>query len=105
MKLQVLDDGVLVGSAAAPRTIDIFNEPVCPPCGVLNRTYDGQIGTAVKEERLAVRWHLLDFLNGQSASKDYSTRAVAATYCVAAQHDPKLYSGPCCPVRCRLSAR
>jgi len=39
-----------------------------------------------------VRYHLLDFLDDKSHSKTYSTRAVAATYCVAAQSDPKLYS-------------
>jgi serine/threonine-protein kinase len=39
-----------------------------------------------------VRYHLLTFLDSVSHSKNYSTRAVAATYCVAAQNDPKLYS-------------
>ncbi|ORB70150.1 serine/threonine protein kinase PknE [Mycobacterium scrofulaceum] len=89
--LRVLDDGVFVGSSAAPLTIDIFNEPICPPCGSFIRSNAGDIDTAVNNKKLAVRYHLLDFLDDKSHSKNYSTRAVAASYCVAAQNDPKLY--------------
>jgi serine/threonine protein kinase, bacterial len=92
VELRVLDDGVLVGSSAAPTTIDIFNEPICPPCGSFIRSNAGDIDTAVNNKKLAVRYHLLNFLDDKSHSKDYSTRAVAAAYCVAAQNDPKLYT-------------
>ncbi len=44
------------------------------------------------DKQLAVRYHLLNFLDDQSHSKNYSTRAVAASYCVAGQNDPKLYA-------------
>ena len=92
IELRVLDDGVYVGSSAAPTTIDIFNEPICPPCGSFIRSNAGDIDTAVNNKKLAVRYHLLNFLDDKSHSKNYSTRAVAATYCVAAQNDPKLYT-------------
>ncbi|QUR67510.1 serine/threonine protein kinase PknE [Mycobacterium spongiae] len=91
VELRVLNDGVFVGSSVAPTTIDIFNEPICPPCGSFIRSYASDIDTAVADKRLAVRYHLLSFLDDQSHSKNYSTRAVAATYCVAAQNDPKVY--------------
>ncbi|OBA65025.1 serine/threonine protein kinase [Mycobacterium sp. 1100029.7] len=91
VELRVLDDGVLVGSSAAPVTIDIFNEPICPPCGSFIRSNAGDIETAINNKKLTVRYHLLNFLDDKSHSKTYSTRAVAATYCVAAQNDPKLY--------------
>ncbi|OBI44326.1 serine/threonine protein kinase PknE [Mycobacterium colombiense] len=90
--LRVLDDGVFVGSSAAQTTIDIFNEPICPPCGSFIRSNATDIDTAVNNKKLAVRYHLLNFLDDKSHSQDYSTRAVAATYCVAAQNDPKLYA-------------
>lgn len=90
--LRVLDDGVFVGSSAAAMTIDIFNEPICPPCGSFIRSNAADIDAAVTNKRLAVRYHLLDFLDDKSHSKTYSTRAVAATYCVAARNDPKLYA-------------
>jgi serine/threonine-protein kinase len=91
VQLRVLDDGVFVGSSAASVTIDIFNEPICPPCGSFIRSSSGDIDSAVNDKKLAVRFHLLDFLNDKSRSKNYSTRAIAATLCVAAQNNPKLY--------------
>ncbi len=90
--LRVLDDGVYVGSSAAAMTIDIFNEPICPPCGSFIRSNASDIDTAVNNKKLAVRYHLLNFLDDKSHSKNYSTRAVAATYCVAAQNDPTVYA-------------
>jgi serine/threonine protein kinase, bacterial len=92
VELRVLDDGVYIGSSAAPTTIDIFNEPICPPCGSFIRSNSSDIDTAVNNKKLAVRYHLLAFLDDKSHSKNYSTRAVAATYCVAGQNDPKLYT-------------
>ena len=89
--LRVLDDGVYIGSSVAPVTIDIFNEPMCPPCGSFIRSNASDIATAVNNKKLAVRYHLLSFLDDKSHSKNYSTRAVAATYCVAAQNNPKIY--------------
>ncbi|OBF15128.1 serine/threonine protein kinase [Mycobacterium kubicae] len=92
VQLQVLNDGVLVGSSTAPNTIDVFNEPMCPPCGAFIRSYATDIDAAVNGRKLAVRYHLLNFLDDKSHTKNYSTRAVAATYCVAAQNDPKAYT-------------
>ncbi len=91
--LRVLDDGVYIGSSAAPTTIDIFNEPICPPCGSFIRSNASDMDTAMNHKKLAVRYHLVNFLDDKSHSKNYSTRAVAATYCVAAQNDPKTYVG------------
>ena len=90
--LKVFDDGVSIGSSVAPVTIDIFNEPICPPCGSFIRANASDMDTAVNNKKLTVRYHLLTFLDSVSHSKNYSTRAVAATYCVAAANDPKLYS-------------
>jgi serine/threonine protein kinase, bacterial len=90
--LRVLDDGVYVGSSAAPTTIDIFDEPLCPPCGSFVRSYASDIDTAMDDKKLAVRYHLLNFLDDKSHSQNYSTRAVAATYCVASLNNPKLYT-------------
>jgi serine/threonine-protein kinase len=91
VQLNVLNDGVFIGNSAAIATIDVFNEPICPPCGAFIRSYASDIDTAVNNKKLAVRYHLLNFLDEQSHTKNYSTRAVAASYCVAAQNDPKVY--------------
>ncbi|MCX4091144.1 serine/threonine protein kinase PknE [Nocardia sp. alder85J] len=89
--IQLLDDGVRIGTPNAPTTIDMFNEPICPPCGKLLTTFSPDIQSGIDSGRLAVRFHLLDFLDDRSASRNYSTRAVAATRCVAQSGDAVAY--------------
>jgi serine/threonine-protein kinase len=81
----------MVGRSDAPKTIDVFDEPICPPCGEFVTSYSADIGQAVAAGKIAVRYHLLNFLDSASASGTYSTRAIAASYCVAVK-DPNAYS-------------
>jgi serine/threonine-protein kinase len=92
VKLQVLDDGVSVGAAEAPTTLDIFNEPICPKCAEFIRSNANQLQSAIDDKKITVHYHLLNFLDSASASGDYSTRALAASLCVASANDPKLYT-------------
>jgi serine/threonine protein kinase, bacterial len=92
VKLQVLNDAVSVGADDAPKTIDVFNEPMCPQCGTFIRSYSTEMQTATNDKKVKVRYHLLNFLDNKSASGDYSTRALAASLCVASANDPKLYT-------------
>jgi serine/threonine-protein kinase len=92
VKLQVLDDAVSVGADNAPKTIDVFNEPICPPCGQFIRTNSTKMQTAINDKKIQVHYHLLTFLDPKSASGDYSTRALAAALCVASANDPKMYT-------------
>jgi serine/threonine protein kinase, bacterial len=92
VKLQVLDDGVSIGAASAPTTIDVFNEPICPKCGEFIRSYQTDLETKINDKQISVHYHLLNFLDDSSASHDYSTRAIAASLCVASENDPKLYT-------------
>jgi serine/threonine-protein kinase len=91
LALTALSDGVLVGYPNVPTTIDIFDEPLCPPCGRFVTSSSADIERAVTGKKIAVRYHLLNFLDGNSPSHDYSTRAIAAAYCVAASKDPYMY--------------
>lgn len=86
-------DGVFVGSARAGTTIDVFTEPICDPCARLARASDGDIRKALHDKKIAVRYHLLSELDNRSTSGDYSTRAVAASICVAESGDPDRYLG------------
>lgn len=76
-------DAIRLGRADAPKTIDIYLDPLCPACGILERRYGQEIAQKLDEGKLAVRYLYVDFLNDRSASKDYSTRAIAALQCVA----------------------
>jgi serine/threonine-protein kinase len=91
LALTELADGVQIGYAGAATTIDIFDEPICPPCGRFVTSSSADIHRAINDKKVAVRYHLLNFLDHNSASGDYSTRAVAASYCVAAANEPKVY--------------
>ena len=96
-KVQAADYGASVGSAstvsngvvtvdngaAAPVTIDIYQDAMCPICQQFEHQFGQQIAQAVDQGKLGVRYHALTFLNGSSFSKDYSTRAAAAMLCVA----------------------
>ncbi len=91
VKLVELDDGVFIGSSQAAITIDVFDEPMCPACADLAKKSDGAIRRAVNDKKIAVRYHLLNGEEDQSASRDYSTRAIAASLCVADTNDPDRY--------------
>jgi serine/threonine protein kinase, bacterial len=90
IKLVELDDGVFIGSPRAT-AIDVFNEPICVTCGLFIQSKGPDMQRAVNGKKIAVRYHLLNFFNEESASGDYSTRAIAATLCVADIKDPNRY--------------
>ncbi|MGW5311739.1 DsbA family protein [Nocardia thailandica] len=80
----VADGGVVrLGKPDAAKTIDFYEDPLCPGCGAQERIHGQEIAQKIDEGKLAVRYHFVAFLDDQSRSKDYSTRAVAANLCVA----------------------
>lgn len=87
------DAGVVrLGLPDVTNTIDMFEDPMCPFCAQLEEKHGQEVAQAVDEGKLAVRYHILNFLNRLSASGDYSTRAVAASQCVAQTGDAIAYS-------------
>ncbi|WP_345499810.1 thioredoxin domain-containing protein [Nocardia callitridis] len=87
-----MDSSILLGKPDAKKTIDLYEDPLCPGCGNVERIYGQELAQAVDEGKLALRYHLVNFLDEQSASKDYSTRAVAANLCVAEASSGPTYS-------------
>ena len=80
-----LVDGVVSVTGGAPAvTIDVYEDGICPNCKDFEGQYGQQIMKGVDEGKLGVRYHFLNFLNPNSASKTYSTRLAAAMQCVAA---------------------
>lgn len=93
VELTVLDDGVVQLSApGAERTVDIFEDPLCPFCGELEVKHGQELAQKIDEGVVEVRYHLLNFLDPSSGSGDYSTRATAASHCVAETGDARAYS-------------
>ena len=79
--------------ATPGKTIDVFEDALCPICAEFERQFGQQINQAVDQGDLAVNYHMLNFLNPRSFSGDYSTRAAAALLCVAEEGgtQPGLY--------------
>ncbi|MFD4366400.1 DsbA family protein [Rhodococcus sp. NPDC058521] len=93
VQVQTQEDGiVLLGLPDAATTIDLFEDPMCPACRLFEERYGQQVAQAVDDGQIAVRFHMMNFLNEASPSKDYSTRAIAATQCVADSGDAIAYS-------------
>lgn len=91
--VQLGADGVaLLGLPGVTKVVDIFEDPLCPYCGEMERKFGQELARGIDEGKFAVRYHLMNFLNAASASKDYSTRAIAATQCVAATGDGIVYA-------------
>jgi protein-disulfide isomerase len=76
--------GTITVSAGSPAaSFDVYEDPLCPYCAQFERQYGQQIAQAVDEGKVAVNYHLLNFLDRASGSGDYSTRATAALMCAA----------------------
>lgn len=75
---------LIIGRADAPHTIDVFEDFQCPVC----KKFESESGQAMVDAAAAgtlrVRYHFLTFLNSNSGSGDYSSRAAGAALCVAA---------------------
>ncbi|NKY51916.1 DsbA family protein [Nocardia vermiculata] len=86
------DGAIVLGKISAPKTIDVFEDPMCPSCGVLEHYYGQQISKQLDEGKLAVRYRFVNFLDPKSGTKDYSTRAIGAMECVADAGDGPVFS-------------
>lgn len=86
------DGAVLLGRPDAAKTIDVYEDPLCPACGQVERIYGQELAQQIDEGKLAVRYHYVNFLDPRSGSKDYSTRAIAANECVAEAGSGPTYS-------------
>lgn len=90
--VSVEDNGVvLLGKPGAGTTLDIFEDPLCPACAALEHLSGQSVAQAIDNGDIAVRYHMLNFLNQASSSGDYSTRAGAALLCVAQDGDAIAY--------------
>lgn len=83
--IDISDTGVItVGEESAP-TVQLWEDYMCPACGSFESQNGERIAAAVEAGDLRMEFHGLDFLNRQSGSGEYSTRAIAAIQCVAAK--------------------
>lgn len=65
--------------------LDIYEDPLCPFCSKFETSFGAKIVQALNGGHITIRYRLVNFLDRQSASGDYSTRAIAAMLTLAAQ--------------------
>ncbi|MGY1618898.1 DsbA family protein [Geodermatophilus sp. SYSU D00691] len=77
------DDGttVVVGSADAPVTVDLYEDFQCPVCKSFEDAAGPALASSVADGTVQVRYHGMAFLD-TSANDDYSTRALNAAAAV-----------------------
>ncbi|WP_037189821.1 MULTISPECIES: DsbA family protein [Nocardiaceae] len=93
VELSLPGDGVVqLSRPEAQRVIDVFEDPMCPFCGDLEVKHGQELAQKIDDGVVSVNYHLVNFLDPQSPSGDYSTRAVAASHCVAATENARVYS-------------
>ncbi|MGW4249501.1 DsbA family protein [Nocardia sp. NPDC004722] len=86
------DGAIVLGKPNVAKTVEIFEDPLCPACGGMEKNYGQEIAQQVDLGKIAVRYRLVNFLDRSSKSKDYSTRAVAANECVAEDGNGPVYA-------------
>jgi len=79
----VAGGGVQVHVGSPKLKIEIYDEPLCPPCAQFAHRIGPAIDKAVDAGTLTVTYRTLTFLDDRSFSGSYSTRAGAALLCVA----------------------
>ncbi len=83
-QVRVADRGLVVADdPAAPVTIDIYEDFLCPGCGQFEEVYGQQIEQAVETGRAVVRYHAMAILDEHSDPVGYSTEAANAAICAA----------------------
>ncbi|MBY6412371.1 thioredoxin domain-containing protein [Rhodococcus sp. BP-252] len=93
--LTVQDGGVVqLARPGATTTVDLFEDPMCPFCGQLEIKHGQELAQKIDDGAVAVRYHMvvLPGLDAVSASGNYSSRAAAASQCVAASENAVVYS-------------
>lgn len=76
-------DGVVTAGGPAPRTLDVYEDALCPACQAFEQRYGEQIAQATAAGRVQVRYHLVNLLDQRSTPPGYSSAAGNAMICAA----------------------
>jgi protein-disulfide isomerase len=86
-------DGTVGGSVPADAVrVDIYEDPLCPICGIFVEMTTAEITSLRENGDIALYYHPISFLDYQSAGTQYSTRAVSAMATIA-EYDPANFEG------------
>jgi len=81
-------DGVVVGYPDARVTVDLYEDFMCPICGLFEGRSGADVVKLAADHKAKLAYHMLNFLDRASRSTEYSTRAANAAACAADQGLP-----------------
>src|ERR1700712_2381591 len=61
----VAQSGILIGSASAPVTLDLYEDFNCPICGQFEKANAAALTTMVDDGKVKIRYHMLSFIDDQ----------------------------------------
>src|SRR5690348_13931190 len=76
---------VPIGSAAAPVTLEVYLDYMCPACGQFEHANNAELDRLIRAGRVRVELRPIAFLDKQSGGTRYSTRAANALAAVVDQ--------------------
>lgn len=74
---------VTAGDPAAPVTVDIYEDYLCPACKQFEQVYGDEVTTALNDGQAKVNYHHISILDDRSNPPGYSSRAGNAALCAA----------------------
>jgi protein-disulfide isomerase len=75
-------NGVVVGKAA-PVTVDVFEDFLCPNCYDLEQAMGTDLSAQIDAGKIQVRYHTMSFLDSATNGNRYSTRSANAALCAS----------------------
>ncbi|MQA08667.1 MAG: thioredoxin domain-containing protein [Pseudonocardiaceae bacterium] len=74
---------VVAGAKDAPVTVEVYEDFLCPACGMLFDQSHKDVEKALASGKLKARFHLINMLDSQSDPPGYSLEAANAASCAA----------------------
>jgi protein-disulfide isomerase len=81
-------DGIVIGYPDAKVTVDLYEDFMCPVCGLFETRSGGQVLSLAVQHKAKLAYHMLNFLDSSSKGTQYSSRAANAAACTAEQGLP-----------------
>jgi protein-disulfide isomerase len=76
-------NGVTVGQASAPITLDVYEDFQCPICQEFESSTGADLTKLVSTGAIKINYHMMAFLDSQSSGNRYSSRAANAAICAS----------------------
>jgi protein-disulfide isomerase len=81
---------VVVGDAAAPTTLTVYEDPQCPVCAAFEQSVGDQVSQGIADGKVKVEYRIISFLD-LASKNEYSSRAANALYAVADTSGPDVF--------------